>query len=267
MNTDTTQRHEGGRVRYRPAGETIIKSEHDVEPIGPKEAKAFVREHHYAKTCGSTSHCFAIYRRGELGGIAVFGALASMNAHRKVFPTLGTKEGVTLGRLVLTTLIPGMGETFFIARCFKLLARRGVIGVESCADPQPTVDQSGKPIRRGHVGGIYQGTGGDHIGKTNPKTLRVFPDGIVLSNRAMGKIVQEDTGEDYAEGQLVAYGAKPMDPGEDLQAWLDTWRERLTVPQRHYGNYRYLWALDDRRRAEVLRFPTFPYPKLEAAQP
>jgi hypothetical protein len=262
MITDDTQRHTERRVRYRPARETIRPSEYDVDAIGPVEAKAFVRRHHYARTCGSTSHNFALYRRGELAGVAVFGALASMNAHRKVFPTVDTKQGVTLGRLVLTDVVPGNGETYFIVRCFELLRQRGVVGVESCADPQPTVDADGKPTRRGHVGGVYQGSNGSYIGMTNPKTLRVFPDGLVFSNRASGKVVRGETGLDYAEGQLVAYGADPLEPGEDPQTWIDTWRDRLTRSQRHYGNHRYLWALDKRRRAEVLRFPTLPYPKL-----
>jgi len=46
-------------------------------------------------------------------------------------------------------------------------------------------------------------------------------------------------------------------------AWLDLWRTRLTRSMRHPGNYRYLWCLDKRRRREVLRFPTFAYPKIE----
>jgi len=60
----------------------------------------------------------------------------------------------------------------------------------------------------------------------------------------------------------VSWGAIPLAPGEDPLAWVQLWRAKLTRPMRHRGNHRFLWCLDKRRRREVLRFPTLPYPKL-----
>lgn len=263
MITDTCQRWTDHRESRRPAGEVIQASAFDVASIASAAlARDFVARHHYAGTCSSVAHRFGLYQRGELVGVACFGPPPSMNAHRKVFPTLAPDQAVSLGRFVLVDAVPGNGESWFIARCFDLLRAAGVVAVESCADPEPRTRADGTITRRGHVGVIYQATNGAYIGKTNDATLRLLPDGTCFNNRASGKICQRDQGQGYAVAQLVKWGADPLADGEDPVAWVRTWRERLTRPMRHRGNHRYLWCLDKRRRREVLRFDTLPYPKL-----
>jgi hypothetical protein len=110
-----------------------------------------------------------------------------MAAHRAVFPSLTIREALTLGRLVLLDSVPGNGESWFLARCFELLRTTGIIAVESCADPEPRTTTSGAIVLRGHVGTIYQATNGHYVGKTNPCTLRLLPDGTCYSNRTSGK--------------------------------------------------------------------------------
>lgn len=277
MITDDVQRWNRRQEYRRRADEMIRTSEYEVAPISPTLAKAFVREHHYSGTCSSPAHAFGLAHHGELVGVSCFGPPASTNAHNKVFPTLTQKEAVTLGRLVLQDSVAGNGETWFIARCFELLAtpklyrpidrktgqpRVPVVAVESCADPQPRANDRGDVVFRGHLGTIYQALNGQFIGMTNHATLRLFNDGTVFSNVASGKVVRADQGEDYAIGQLVSHGADALQRGEDPLTWIRTWKERLTHKMRHRGNYRYLWSLDRRRRKEVLsRFPTLPYPK------
>ncbi len=187
-----------------------------------------------------------------------------MNAHRAVFPTLSTKEAVTLGRLVLLDSVPGNGESFFVARCFDLLRAAGVVAVESCADPEPRATLDGTRVHRGHVGCVYQATNGRYIGKTNPATLRLLPDGTCYSNRTSGKVVRAERGRAYAGAELVDWGAEPLREGEDPVVWVRHWRPLLTRAHRHHGNHRYIWALDKRRRAEVLTADALPYPKLHA---
>lgn len=263
MITDFALRTTEGRQTWRPHRELFNPRAHDVAPIAQDAAEAFVTRHHYAASCSPTAHTFGLFDRGTHVGTAVFGPLASMNAHRKVFPTLDTDEGVTLGRFVLTESALFDSESWFVARCFELLRARGVVAVESCADPIPRRRADGTVIKPGHVGQIYQATNGAHIGRTNRATLRLLPDGTCLSNRAQGKLVRGERGEGRAVAQLVRFGATPPADGEDLKAWLRTWRPRLTTKLRHPGNYRYLWCLDKRRRREVLRFATQPYPRIE----
>lgn len=265
MLTDTCQRWTERRESRRPAGELIRTSAYDVAPIDAwSVARDFVAAHHYARSASPTSHSFGLYRAGDLAGVALFGPPASMNAHRAVWPTLSIDQAVTLGRLVLREDVPGNGESWFITRCFEILRRRGIVGVESCADPQPRTKADGSRVFRGHLGIIYQATNGRFKGRTNAATLRLLPDGTVLNNRAQGKLVRGERGGHLAIDELVRWGARPPADGEDVLAWLQQWRERLTRPMRHQGNFRYLWCLDDRRRTELLGYgPTLPYPKAD----
>jgi hypothetical protein len=264
MITDNCQRWELGRESRRPAGELIKTSAFDVEPIAKAAtARDFVKRHHYASSCSSTAHRFGLYQRGELVGVACFGPPPSMNAHRAVFPTLSIKEAVTLGRLVLLDQVPGNGESWFIARCFELLRDRGIVAIESCADPQPRTTDRGELLFRGHLGIVYQATNGRYIGKTDVNTLRLFPDGTVFSKRASIKLLRGERGAQGAVDQLVRWGAAPLQAGEDVASWLELWRGKLTRTMRHQGNHRYLWCLDKRRR-DVLRAAQLPYPKAAA---
>ena len=131
MGRDTSKvtvlvyRHRHGEdVSVYATPELIRPSAYDAVALDPTTAKAFVERHHYAGSCSSSSHTFGLYERGELAGVAVFGALVSMNAHRFVFGDLGTKEAVTLGRFVLVDSVPGNGESWFIASCFAMLRER-----------------------------------------------------------------------------------------------------------------------------------------------
>jgi hypothetical protein len=265
--TDVVQRWEGGRERYRPAGEVINTAEFEVARGTDAEARAFVAEHHYAKTCGPTAHPFMLYRHGELVGVGAFGPPPSMAAHRAIFPTLAITQAVTLGRFVLRHEVAGNGESWFIARCFDMLRTAGVVAVESCADPVRRVALDGAVRHRGHVGTIYQATNGRYIGRTNAATLRMLPDGTCLSNRAQGKLVRGERGSDATARHLEALGADALGDrtGEAALEWLRYWRPRLTTSLRHPGNHRYVWCLDKRRRAEILKAPALAYPKIQIA--
>jgi hypothetical protein len=276
MIIDTCQRYTERRESRRPAGEPIVTSEYEVAPIeSDAVARRFVSQHHYAGYASPTSHRFGLYHRGELVGVALFGPPASMAAHRKVWPTLTTKEAVTLGRLVLLDSVPGNGESWFVSRCFDLLAtpklyrpldrhgdpRAPIVGIESCADPWPRHNASGEVVFRGHLGIVYQSTNGRYVGRTNDNTMRLFPDGTVLSNRAAGKLVRGERGNGHPVAQLEAWGADKLCTGDDAVAWMRCWRDRLTTTMRHRGNHRYLWCLNRRRRREVLTAPAVEYPK------
>lgn len=262
MITDTCQRWTERRESRRPAGEVIRTSAFEVVELPVDTAISFVTRHHYSRTHSPPAHRFGLAHRGELAGVALFGPTASTNTHNKVFPALTQTEAVTLGRFVLVDSVPGNGESWFLARCFELLRERGIVAVESCADPEPRAGEDGRVVHRGHVGTIYQATNGVYIGKTNPATLRLLPNGSVYSNKSSGKVRSENIGRAYAEDQLVKWGAVPLMPHDDPKEWLAYWRAQLTRKHRHHGNHRYLWCLDRRRRREVMRFTQLPYPKI-----
>ena len=265
MIVETCQRWTLGREYRRPAGELIRPSEYEVVRIDDwAVSRDFVATHHYARSASPTSHSFGLYRRGELVGVALFGPPASMNAHHFVWPTLTIDEAVTLGRLVLLEEAPGNSESWFVARCFEQLREAGVVAVESCADPQPRTTDTGRRVHRGHAGCVYQALGARHVGRTNPATLRLLPDGTCLSNRTIGTLVRGERGGGRAVTELVRYGADPLCEGEDALVWLQLWRARLTRSMRHHGCLRYLWCLKRQRRRELLeRHEALPYPKID----
>lgn len=165
--------------------------------------------------------------------------------------------------IVLLDEVPGNGESWFVSRCLRELAARGVVGVETCADPVPRLDGSGRRVFPGHAGTIYQALSGRYVGRTNAATMYLLPDGTELSNRAAGKLVRGEQGRAYAGSRLVDFGAAPLAPDEDPLAWLRRWRPRICRAVRHRGRHRYLWCLDKRRRREVLARPALAYPKID----
>ena len=262
MITPVCQRWELGRESRRPAGEVIAPREYDVAAIDGSAARAFVREHHYAGSCSPPAHPFGLFRRGELAGVAVFGPLPSMNAHRAVFPTLSTTEAFTLGRLVLLDAVPGNGESFFVSRCFALLRAQGVVAIESSSDPEAhrlrrsaRVPRACRVCLPGHKRPVRRAHQPFHAAAPTGWPMLLEP--------RERQVVRGEQGRAYAGSELVAFGAEPLNDGEDPTTWLVRWRDALTRAQRHHGNHRYLWVLDDRRRRELTPLgPERAYPKI-----
>lgn len=260
MLTNACQRSDpDGNPVYVPAREVIDPRHFEVAEVREMVAKAFVERFHYAKSYPAARFRFGLFQRGgELVGVAVF----SHPMQDKVLKALpcDREEGVELGRLVLLDHVLANAESWFIARCFELLYRAGVRGVVSFSDPEPRTDTSGRTVFRGHVGFIYQASNACYAGRATARTLRLLPNGLVLSDRAISKVRQQERGHEYAEALLVQHGARPRRPSEDPRLWLASELPRITRPIRHHGNFKYLFGLDRRVRK---RLPaSLPYPKL-----
>ncbi len=253
------QRWRDGLDRYRPAGETINTAAYEVAAIeGDAAPKAFVLAHHYSGTYPAARFRFGLYRAGRLEGVAVFSHPCSDRVLTGVFPGPAL-EAVELGRFVLLDSVAGNGETWFLARCFDQLRPAGIRGVVSFSDPMPRQRADGRVVFPGHVGTIYQAHNGRYTGRGTPRSLRVLPDGLVLSDRALQKLRAGERGYLAAAAVLERHGAAPVpvDAAERL-AWLHTWLPRLTKIVRHPGNHRYAWPLDRRR---TVALAAQPYPK------
>lgn len=254
------QRWSDGRDTYRRDGARFDPRAHEVlELPDDTTARAFVERHHYSGTYPAALRRFALMRRGALAGVAVFSVPSNDLAVTNALP-IGPREGCELGRFVLLDEVERNGETWFLARCLRALARTGVRGVVSFSDPEPRRTAAGAVRFGGHVGTIYQAGNAAYLGRSTPRTLRVLPDGTVFSARAASKIRARERGWAYAVGQLVAAGA-PEPAGDsraELRAFLERALATVTRPMRHHGNHRYAWALD--RRLSVAS--TAPYPKL-----
>lgn len=258
MLTTTCQRWRARRDSYRPAGEPIQTADFEVALIpGDNAAKAFIVEHHYSGSYPAARERIGLYRHAELVGVAVF----SVPVRGAVLDHLPCPRGaaVELGRLVLLDDVPANGESWFIARAFELLRRRGLEGVISHADPVPRRDAAGREVFAGHLGTIYQASNAVFAGLATARTLRLLPDGSVFSERSISKIRAQERGWRYAVDQLVAAGAD--EPSGDLRAWLPSALEVATRRMKHSGNLRYLFGLT---KAVRKRLPaSLPYPKID----
>ena len=266
MISEVVQRWRGGRANYRPAGEVIDPRRYEVAAIDGEGsdniARAFIPAHHYSRSMGAARERIGLYRAGELVGVAVF----THPAQDKVLAVLPCPkaEAVELGRLVLLEDVPGNGESWFIARAFELLRRRGYTGVVSFSDPVPRTSLAGPVVFPGHIGTIYQATNAAFRGLSVARTLRLLPDGCVFSDRTRSKIRGRERGWRHAVEQLVAAGAaapEHTDVAADLAAWLRRELPRVTRPLKHTGNYRYLFGLTEAVRRELPA--SLPYPKID----
>jgi hypothetical protein len=262
MYSTTTQRWRERRDSYRPAGETIDVRRFEVASIpDDNTAKRFVVEHHYSASFPAARYRFGLFKADELVGVAVF----SVPPHPKVITNClpgDASESVELGRFVLLDSVPGNGETWFLARCFEALRAEAVVGVVSFSDPSPRSTLDGRQIFAGHIGTIYQAHNATYIGRGASRTLKLLPDGTVLSARALSKLRTGERGWRYTAELLEHHGAELLEAGADRRAWAAHWTGQLTRNVRHPGNHKYVWALDKRARRHLP--PSQPYPKMAA---
>lgn len=264
MITDVVQRWRSGRASYELAGAPINTRLYEVAAIdgegADNRARAFVREHHYAKTMGAARERIGLYRGGELVGLAVF----THPSQDKVLARLPCprEAAVELGRLVLLQGVEANGESWFIARAFDELRLRGYEGIVSHADPVPRTKITGEVVMPGHIGRVYQATNAVYAGLATGRTLRLMPDGLVFNERTRSKIRGREQGWRHAVDQLVAAGATPparTGSAAELHEWLLIELPRITRALKHPGNYRYLFALTSAVRKRLPK--SLPYPK------
>jgi hypothetical protein len=252
------QRWSGGRSSYRPA-EPIRTADYEVAPIADDATtKNFVLRHHYSGSYPAARFRFGLFSGGWLCGVAVFSVPCHDSVLTGVFRGIAAADATELGRFVLLDCVPGNGETWFLARCFELLRRESLVGVVSFSDPVARRSSSGLVVFPGHIGTIYQAHNAAYLGRGNARTLRLLPDGSVLSARAISKLRSGCKGWRYTAELLVAHGAEA--PDRDLQAWASRWIPRITSPLRHHGNHKYAWGLD--RLGRRLLPNSLSYPKV-----
>jgi hypothetical protein len=269
MITLVCQRWHARRDAYRPAGEPIETHRYEVALVPKLEAKAFVLAHHYSGSFPAARFSVGLYRKSALVGVATLSHPASKAALDLVLPHGGAGR-TELGRFVLADDVPSNGESWFLARVFELARAEGFSAVCSRSDPMPReldVDGSGKPARifAGHVGTVYQASNAVYLGQSQRRTWRMYPDGTVLSDRALSKLRAKERGWERERDLLVARGAPTPRRGQAWSAWCSRARDAVSVPVRHPGTHCYVWALD---RALRRHLPTSKaYPKLGYAAP
>lgn len=259
MIASVTQRWNGGRASYRPAGEPIRTADYEVALLRRHaEARAFVERHHYAKSFVAARFVAGLARGGVLVGVAAFSVPVNPRS-LDVLPG-GRASGAELGRLVLADDVPANGESWFLGRAFELLAREGVAALVSFSDTEPRSTAAGEVVMPGHVGTVYQALGASFLGRARRDTLRLLSDGTCFPNRAAAKVRKRQRGYERRVEHLVRFGAEPLRDDEDAAAWLARWLPRLTRSVRHPGCLKYALAVDPRARRSLPA--SLPYVKL-----
>lgn len=222
---------------YRDPAEQIRTTDYEVAAIADDSTpKAFVEQHHYSGSYPAARFRFGLYRRGQLEGVAVFSHPCSDKVLTNVFP-VPALEAVELGRFVLLDQVAGNGETWFLGRCFEQLRVAGLFGVVSFSDPCARTAVDGRQVFPGHLGTIYQAHNAVYLGRSTARSLKLLPDGTVLSARTAQKIRRQERGWEHAVEQLRRFGAGPLEGHPAF--WLARWSELLTRTFRHPGNHRY----------------------------
>ncbi len=116
----------------------------------------------------------------------------------------------------------------------------------------------GSVISPRQVNTVHEAGNAAYLGRSRARTLRLLPDGTVFSDRARQKVCAYERGWEYAQAQLVRFGAEPLGPNEDGRTWLAHWLPRLTRPLSHPGNHRYAWALAGQRMTSIGPYPKKP---------
>jgi hypothetical protein len=156
--SDWCQRWRDGTARWKHRSEGGFEPRsYEVGPLDDRTAKAYVERHHYSRTYVASRLRYGLWERGgTLVGVAVLSVPVRATVLTCPFPELVPyTESLELGRFVLADRVPGNGETWFLARVFRLAAREGIRGVVSFSDPVARCDAAGKVTFPGHAGGIY----------------------------------------------------------------------------------------------------------------
>jgi hypothetical protein len=255
MISNVVQRWSDRRAKFKLADTFIKPADFDVSEISDNLAKDFVLNHHYAASYPAARRRFGLFEHGDLVGVAVFSHPCNEKTITTVFRCQRAVDGLELGRFVLLDGVAANGESWFLARCREKL-KNDYPGITSFSDPIPRQTVEGQQIFAGHIGIIYQASNAAYLGRGTARTLRLLPDGKVMSARAIQKIRKAESGWQYAVDILRSYGANTCPLAEfERRAWLNHWLDILTRTMRHKGNLKYAWSFSR------IKLDSLPYPK------
>lgn len=248
MNADKRWRHR--RELWVTPADRFTPADYSVDVADVQSAKRFVESEHYSGTFPAARLAVGMYGPGaRLVAVAVF----SVPCQQRVIPSytgLAANDGVELGRFVCAPSVGFNGESWFLARAFRLLRseKPDVRAVLSYADPVERTTVGGQLTKPAHWGTIYQASNALHVGRSSPRWLYLAPDGSVISGRALTKVRKLERGWMYVARQMLDWGAAPRAFAEEPRDWLDR-----VLPSfrrlKHPGNLAYLFGLD--RQASI----------------
>jgi hypothetical protein len=256
-----------GNERWVAPGAVFRSSDFSVDVIHRDVAREFITREHYSASYPADRLNVGLFGpNARLVGVAVF----SVPMNQQVIPKWtgqAPADGAELGRFVCASSVAYNGESWFLARAFRMLRdEKQVRAVVSYADPLERHSAAGVLTKSAHWGTIYKASNALHVGRSDARTLLIAPSGHVVSGRALSKIRHEEQGWQYATAQLLAHGAPAREAHETLDAWV-TRATRSFQRLRHPGNLCYVFGLDDiaKRQLRHMHAGGQPYPARRAA--
>ena len=252
------------RSSWRPLREPFDPSRYFVEPLQKTAiARDFIETHHYSRSLPVALASYGLYERvsafqSELAGVAVFSVPIQPRAAAAY--GAGDASFCDLGRFILLDNAGSNSETWFLARALRLLQaerpanKGGPRLVIAYSDPMPRADRAGQVHFNGHMGGIYRDSSAIYVGRTKPRRLWLADDGTVLSDRALSKLRNDESGAGYAYETLLRHGAPKRNLGEDGPTYVT--RALSEGPfrcMRHNGNHTYAFPLGSHANRRDLR--------------
>ena len=245
------QRWNKKRDSYRPAGECFDPRYATVERIDTASAKRFVCTHHYSGSFPAARINAGLFikepfQKEQLAGVATFSVPVTQAVIPSLLDGLDPSLGVELGRFVLVDSVPANGETWTLARAFRLLRESlpEVRGIVSYCDPASRTTADGRISFGGHVGTIYRAHNATLRGRSRARKLLLTPDGCVANERGLSKLRTGESGADYVERNLRQRGASPRRLSESGSEYVNRLiQEGFLRIFRHPGNLAFTWTL------------------------
>ena len=157
---------------------------YNVYKIDVKTAKTYIHKNHYSHgSHNAPSPCYGLYDENELIGVLMFATPCSENVRASVFGVERKNEVIELHRLHILDCTPKNTESWFIARCLKMLKKEKpyINAVVSFADET-----------EGHSGVIYKATHFVYEGKTASVMFYKDVDGRLRHPRQNGVNITRD---------------------------------------------------------------------------
>tara|TARA_R110000868_G_scaffold57524_4_gene177545 strand:+ start:5997 stop:6632 length:636 start_codon:yes stop_codon:yes gene_type:complete len=205
-----------------------------VEKVATKEAKEFVKEHHYSHGIHNGPMTYGLFKGLDLIGVCAFANPCSEAVCASVFGVEYKRSVTELHRLVIIDDTPKNTESWFIVRALRLLKRDR---------PNYNAVLSFADATEGHLGVIYQATNAIYTGTSGKATFFLDPSGRLRHPRQNGQNITKD------------------------EAALRNW-----TPVKRDGKHRYLYLLGNGQKHKKallkgLKLPSLPYPKEQFNEP
>jgi hypothetical protein len=153
--------------------------EYDVERILAKETKKYICEHHYSHGChNGPSPCYGLFDNGTLIGVCAFAVPCSERVRSSVFGPDYKGHVTELHRLHILDCTPKNTESWFIAKCLKLLKKD---------KPEIWAVISFSDLTVGHTGIIYKASNAYRLGTTERKRFYIDKTGRIRHPRQCGQ--------------------------------------------------------------------------------